>query len=85
MSGFTQEQWTAIWTVALGKTSAIPGPGGVGIRGRSIAKAVSIVAVLWGRYGSSLRPHLTTLAIAALDALVAALVDIVSVNPPGPE
>lgn len=85
MSTYTAENWAAIWKAAEGKTAGIPSPGVYGLAGRSIVKACNLVARLWGKYEPKLRPHLTTLAIAALDALVAALLDIAVVNPPGPE
>jgi hypothetical protein len=82
---FTDEHWAAIWKAAEAKAGTIPGPGVHGIVGRSITKACGVVVRLWGKYEAVLRPHMTTLAIAALDALVAAILDINAVNPPGPQ
>lgn len=82
----TTDEWAALFTVAtFKKTSATPGPGLHGLVGRSITKAAKLVARLWGKYQDHLIPVLSAATIAALDALVATLPDLLRVNPPGPQ
>jgi len=54
------------------------------VQGRFISILVDKVCAFWGRHKASLIPFLSQLAIAALEALVAAKSDIDTVNPPGP-
>jgi hypothetical protein len=81
----TPEQWAALLTVAeLQKEAAGDRPAENQVRGRSITEKVDELIEFWGRHKATLLPFLTNLAIAALDALVAAQADIDVINPPGP-
>lgn len=81
----TAEQWAALLQVAdLEKASAGDMPVGNQIKGRSITYSVDDLVEFWGKHKSTLLPFLTNLAIAALNALVAAQTDIDAVNPIGP-
>jgi hypothetical protein len=81
----TPEQWDAFRLVATIAQPTVPIPGVHGVIGRSITKGVAVVCGLWARHRKTLIPFMTQLAIAALDALLSAQVDINNVNPPGPQ
>lgn len=81
----TQEQWAAFLTIAeVEHVAAGDRPDENQIIGRSITEHVDELVKFWGRHKATLLPFLTTLAIAALNALVAAQTEIDQVNPPGP-
>lgn len=82
----TAEQWAAIYTVA-GLASGVVGaaiPAPPGTEGRSITDIVEALVAFWGAHRDTLAPVMTQLAVAALDALISALPDILAVNSPGP-
>lgn len=66
------------------KATAGAAPGGASIAGRFITALAKRLVVFWGRHKATLIPHLTATAIAALEALVSELPNILTVNPPGP-
>jgi len=81
----TPEQWAAFLTIAeLEHTAAGDRPDENQIIGRSITDRVDDLVQFWGRHKATLLPFLSTLGIAALNALVAAQTEIDQVNPPGP-
>lgn len=82
----TDEQWLAFLQVArLAQPGAALAPGlGAQIRGRWIAFLANRLVKFWGEHSSTLTPYLTQLAIAALNAVTAAILDIRAVDPPGP-
>lgn len=82
----TEEQWVAIWRTAGAKkgiAGQINSP--VGIIGRSISFLAKRLVDFWKKHRATLEPWLQQVSIAALDALEVALLDILSVNGPGPE
>lgn len=86
MAEITEEQWAAFHTVA-GVMQQIAGSGvpPTGpVEGRSITTFAEELARFWDDHKATLIPVLSQLAIAALEALVAALPDILTVNGPGP-
>lgn len=81
----TPEQWMSIFDYAETlKVTYGEMPVGNEIIGRSITYLVNKLADFWGRHKQTLIPFMTNLAIAALEAIVAARADIDLVNPPGP-
>lgn len=81
----TPEQWTDIFNYAeVLKVTYGERPVGNQIIGRSITVLVDALVGFWGRHKATLIPFMTNLAIAALEALVAAKADIDLVNPIGP-
>lgn len=81
----TPEQWAAFLTVAeIEHVAAGDRPAENQIIGRSISFLVDRLVKFWGRHKATLLPFLSTLAIAALNSLVAAQTEIDQVNPPGP-
>lgn len=82
----TRDQWIAIWDVAGATVAVTAGSGtpGTAVVGRFISTLVEKVVRFWGDHRATLAPVLAQIAIAALDALVQALPEIVSVNTPGP-
>lgn len=86
MAEITEEQWAAFHTVA-GVMQLVAGSGvppGQPVEGRSITSFTEELVRFWDDHKVTLIPVLSQLAIAALEALVAALPDILSVNGPGP-
>lgn len=82
----TPEQWAAFLTTAqVLQPEAIPKAPIVGIKGRFITVLVDKLVEFWARHQDQLIPYLTQLAIAALNALLAAKTDIDNINLPGPE
>jgi hypothetical protein len=82
----TEEQWLGFYHVAalaMGTRTA-PGPVTSPVKGRFIAVLVDRVCKFWADHRATLIPYLTQLAIAALDALLSAQIDIHNVDPPGP-
>jgi hypothetical protein len=81
----TEEQWMSIFDYAQTlKVTYGEMPVGNQIKGRFITVLVDRLADFWGRHKQTLIPFMTNLAIAALEAIVAARHDIDLVNPPGP-
>jgi len=82
----TPEEWASIWAYA-GSVKAAAGdlPVTNGIVGRWISVLATKLAKFYAAHSATLNPYLTQAAIAALQALIAALPDILRVNPPGPE
>lgn len=80
-----EQQWMAIYTAA-GLSAPPGGPSAVPnlVKGRFIAALATKLVLFWGRHKATLIPFLSQIAIAALDAMVAALPAIQSVDPPGP-
>lgn len=79
------ERWDAYYQFALAtKSAAGTAPVTGGIAGRFITVLVKRLATFWGRHKATLIPHLTATAIAALEAIVSELPNILPVNPPGP-
>lgn len=86
MAEITAEQWAAFFVVA-GVIQEVAGSGvppGGPVEGRSITDWVERLVQFWNDHRDTLAPVLSQLAIAALEALVAALPDILAVNGPGP-
>ena len=83
----TDEQWLAFIQYArtVQTSTAIPGPGVHGVRGRFIRVLVDRLVKFWGDHQATLIPFLSQLAIAALQSLVAAQADIDVIDPPGPQ
>lgn len=67
----------------VGPMIGITGP--FDVRGRSITYLILRLVEFWGRHKVSLNAVLNTAIIVALDALETALIDALSVNPPGPD
>lgn len=82
---FDDEAWAAFFTLAKAQQPGAPLAPVHGIVGRSLAKASDITCRLWAKYRSKLLPYLAQIAIAALDALLAAQPSIDTINPPGPQ
>ena len=82
----TDTEWLAILNRARMVQPGLPDAPGLGaqIRGRYIAFLANRLVKFWGDHESTLRPFLTQLAIAALDAVTTAILDIRAVDPPGP-
>jgi hypothetical protein len=81
----TPEQWAAFLTTAqLLQPSATPLATPNGVKGRFIRVLVDKLCEFWTTHQATLIPYLTQLAVAALNALVAARTDIDYVDPPGP-
>ncbi len=79
------EVWAAYLAYAQALKQSYPdAPFTGGIVGRSIRRGVDWFAKFWGKHKATLIPHLTTLAIAAAEALVGQLAGFDSLNPPGP-
>lgn len=79
------EQWAAYLDFAQAeKAAAGTAPATGGIPGRYITVLATVLVRFWGRHKAKLIPHLTATAIAALEALVSELPNILVVNPPGP-
>lgn len=86
MAEITAEQWAALYVVAgvMKAGSGPPGPPGTPVQGRSISTFADDLVRFWNDHRDTLTPILSQLAIAALEALIAALPDILAVNGPGP-
>lgn len=79
------EQWAAYLAYGQAqKEVAGTAPVTGGVVGRFITHLATALAVFWGRHKATLIPHLTATAIAALEAIVSELPNILAVNPPGP-
>ena len=85
MSELTPAAWSGFYDQALMLQPGPPAAPVHGIRGRFITSLVAKLCKFWGDHQAELIPFLSQLAIAALNALVAAQTDINAVNPPGPE
>lgn len=83
----TDDEWLGFINVARVVQPGTPGSIGIGaqIKGRFIAALANRLVKFWGQHASTLTPFLTQLAIAALNALTAAIGDIKAVDPPGPD
>lgn len=80
-----EEQWSAYLAYGQAeKAASAPAVPGASIIGRYITVLAKALALFWGRHKATLIPHLTSTAIAALDAIVSELPNILTVNPPGP-
>jgi len=80
-----EEQWAAYLAYAQAqKAVAGDAPSSSGVVGRWITVLAKTLVLFWGRHKATLIPHLTATAIAALEALVSELPNILTVNPPGP-
>lgn len=80
-----EERWAAYLAMATAlKAAASPDIDATGIVGRFITVLAVRLAKFWGKHKATLIPHLTTAAIAALEALVSELPAIKDLNPPGP-
>lgn len=82
----TEEQWIAIWRQAGAKkgiAGQVNSPDG--IKGRSISYLAKKLVDFWKKHQATLAPWLQQISIAALDAVEVAILDILSVNGPGPE
>lgn len=56
------------------------------VRGRSIVYLIYKLSVFWGRHKATLLPYIQDAAIsAALDTLANLIVEVVAINPPGPD
>lgn len=80
-----EERWASYleYGQAL-KATAGTAPAAGGVPGRFITVLVLTLVRFWGRHKATLIPHLAATAIAALEALVSELPNILTVNPPGP-
>jgi hypothetical protein len=63
----------------------IPGIPEFDIRGRSITYMILRLVEFWGRHRLTLEPWMNPAVVAALTALADALVEIMTINPPGPD
>lgn len=80
-----EEQWAAMLTYAQAlKASYGVAAAGTGIKGRFITVLVNKVCEFWEKHRDTLIPFLSSLTIAAFEALIAARPDINTVNTPGP-
>lgn len=82
----TRDQWIAIWDAA-GGTKAVAGtavPSTSPIPGRSISTIGDKLTQFWSDHRDTLAPFLTQAAIAALEALIAILPELLNLNKPGP-
>jgi len=87
MATITDSEWQAVLDYANLLKASYPDLAAAppnGTPGRSISELADMLAEFWGRHQDTLIPVLTNLAIAALQALAAALGDIKAANPPGP-
>jgi len=82
----TEDDWVAIWKAAgiAGKIAGSGNPHNPGLRGRFIASMAKRIVEFWGRHRDTLAPALAQIAVAALDALVMALPEILLANYKGP-
>lgn len=82
----TKDQWIAIWDAAGGlkAVAGIAPPSTSPIQGRSISGLGAKLTQFWEDHRATLAPFLTQAAIAALEALIAVLPELLNVNKGGP-
>lgn len=81
-----EERWAGYLVGAQAQTGrSSPLAPVTGIKGRWIVFLATKLCEFWLAHKATLLPYLTNLAIAALDALVAHLAEIATVNLPGPQ
>jgi hypothetical protein len=81
-----EEIWSGYLVGAQAQlAAAAPASVASGIVGRSIVKMVAVLTRFWQAHKATLIPHLTSLAIAALDAVASQAANIATVDPPGPQ
>lgn len=80
-----EEIWAGYLAGAAAAKASVPTSLAAGIAGRFIAVMSKRLVEFWGKHRATLVPCLTQLAIAALDALAAQLINIITVDPPGPQ